>query len=50
MVMEGFENGLGNFDSLDNIDFSAFDAVFGEQWESSPSMDWPMDGLDGMGT
>lgn len=37
--------GLGDFDSLENIDFSAFDAVFGDNtWDSSPSMDFAWEG------
>ena len=36
--------GLSEFDSLENIDFSAFDAVFGDTtWDSSPSMDFAWD-------
>lgn len=37
---------LGDFGDLQNIDFSAFDAVFGDTtWESSPSMDFLWDGV-----
>lgn len=36
--------GLSEFDSLENIDFSAFDAVFGDTtWDSSPGMDFAWD-------
>lgn len=41
-VMPGLEEDFGSFHSLDNIDFSAFDAVFGDtSWEfSAPNSDW----------
>lgn len=47
-AMVGFEGDLGSFDGLDNIDFSAFDAVFGDStWEiSSPNTDWSMESLN----
>lgn len=33
--------GLADFESLENIDFSAFDAVFGDAtWDNSPGIDW----------
>ena len=35
-TMVGFEGDFGSFDGLDDIDFSAFDAVFGDiTWENS---------------
>ena len=45
---EGNDGGFGALEGLDNIDFSAFDAVFGDMsWDlSSQSTDWSMDGFN----
>lgn len=47
-AMIGFEGDFGDFDGLESIDFSAFDAVFGDSsWEfSSTTTDWSMDGMN----
>ena len=48
-TMPGMESDFGYIEGLDNIDFSAFDAVFGDStWDSSsPSTDLNMEGLGG---
>ena len=49
MMMTGFENtDFGSLDGMDNIDFSAFDAVFGDPaWDvSSQSTDLNMEAFN----
>lgn len=47
-IMFGFEEDFGSFQGLDDIDFSAFDAVFGDTlWDfTTPSTDWSTVNLD----
>ena len=47
-VMFEFQEDFGSFHELENIDFSAFDAVFGDtSWEfSTPNTDWSMETLN----